>query len=221
LQQYNLLIKNKSAALKKGRTEKKYEAVIPIWNNHIAQYGGEIAFLRLRAIDMLNVYMKKEIEQITVSKESSSLTYKTFCSYSNDVDEKFFQVELKERLEQGINKEINLAQCLYGPHRDDFEILLNDMNSRQYCSQGQQRTLALSLIIAELLFVEETRGEKPVLLLDDVMSELDLKRQEYLIRGLYDVQTIITTTDSLPFNNLKGRNLKSFYIENGCVSYIS
>lgn len=218
LQQYNVLIKNKSAALKNGKTNHKYDDVIPVWNSELAHYGGIIAINRLRAIDKLNVLMKQEMHQITESKETSEITYKTFCNYNQDTNEDFFQMKLKEKLNQGINKEINLAQCLYGPHRDDFEILLNDMNSRQYCSQGQQRTLALSLIIAELLFVEETRGEKPVLLLDDVMSELDLKRQEYLIQGLYDVQTIITTTDSLPFSHIKNRHLQSFFIQNGHVS---
>lgn len=221
LQQYNMLIKNKSAALKKGKSEKKYVEVIPIWNDQISHYGGKIAFLRLKALEKLNLYMKDEIQQITLDKETSDLFYKTYCNYSDDAGEADFQNVLSEKLKTGINKEILMGQCLYGPHRDDFEIMLNGMNSRQYCSQGQQRTLALSLIIAELLFVEETKGEKPVLLLDDVMSELDLKRQEYLLRGLYDVQTIITTTDNILFEGIKDRNVKSFHVENGCVSSIS
>jgi DNA replication and repair protein RecF len=91
------------------------------------------------------------------------------------------------------------------------------MNSRQYCSQGQQRTLALSLILSELHLVEEVRGEKPVLLLDDVMSELDVKRQEYLLSRLTDVQTIITATDELPYNGIKEKEVKRLYVENGAV----
>lgn len=218
LQQYNILIKNKSVALKKGKNEKKYEDVIPIWNDHISVYGGKIAFLRMKTIEKLNFYMKKEIAQITEKKEISELIYKTFCSFDSTTEGVLFEEELKKKLQQGLQKEINLSQCLYGPHRDDFEILLNRMNSRQYCSQGQQRTLALSMIIAELLFVEEMRGEKPVLLLDDVMSELDLKRQEYLIRGLYDVQTIITTTDDLPYHGIKDRKVMRYFVENGRVN---
>lgn len=218
LQQYNMLIKNKSLALKKGKNENKYKNVIPVWNEQLAQYGGKISLLRMKTIENLNNYMKKEMEQITEGKEVSELIYKTYCAYNCEADDKYFENELRKRLEQGLLKEMQLSQCLYGPHRDDFEILLNGMNSRQYCSQGQQRTLALSLIIAELLFVEEARGEKPVLLLDDVMSELDLKRQEYLLRGLYDVQTIITTTDELPFNSIKDRHVKRFYVRNGSIS---
>ena len=120
-------------------------------------------------------------------------------------------------MDEGFLKEISNMQCIYGPHRDDFEILLNNMNSRQYCSQGQQRTLALSLILSELFYIEEIRGEKPVLLLDDVMSELDLQRQEYLLRGLSNVQTIITTTDEMPFISLEKRKVKKFFVNGGRV----
>lgn len=215
LQQYNILLKNKSIALKKGKNDKKYEDVIPIWNDNISKYGGKIAYLRKKTIEQLNYYMKKEIGQITDKKETSELLYKTFCSFDSSTDSGVFEDNLKRKLENGIEKEINISQCLYGPHRDDFEILLNDMNSRQYCSQGQQRTLALSLILAELFFVEETKGEKPVLLLDDVMSELDVTRQEYLISGLYDVQTIITTTDDLPYNGIKQKQVMRFFVEQG------
>lgn len=215
LKTYNHLIKNKAIALKRGRFDKKYEEVLPVWNEHISVYGGKIVYLRMLAIKKLNIYMKKEIHKITDNAESSELVYKTFCNAEEEKNEAYFEKELLKRLNEGMQKEMNILQCVYGPHRDDFEILLNSMNSRQYCSQGQQRTLALSLILAELFYVEDEKGEKPVLLLDDVMSELDLKRQKYLIRGLSNVQTIITTTDEIPYISLDGRKVKRFFIENG------
>ncbi len=215
LKRYNSLIKNKSIALKKGKSEKKYEEIIPVWNEHISAYGGKIVYLRMNAINKLNQYMKKEIHKITDGAETSVLVYKTFCETYEGKDEKYYENELLKCLSAGIQKEMSVLQCVYGPHRDDFEILLNGMNSRQYCSQGQQRTLALSLILAELFYIEEVKGEKPVLLLDDVLSELDLKRQEYLLRGLSNVQTIITTTDEIPFISLEERKVKKFFIENG------
>lgn len=217
LQQYNKLIKNKSAALKKSKEERKYDEVIPIWNEKISVLGGRIAALRNRTINSLNRYMKEEIKKITSGKETSDITYKTFCDYDENSDEKYFEDQLRKKLAEGMEKEIKVCQCIYGTHRDDFEILLNDMNSRYYCSQGQQRTLALSLIIAQLHYIEEEKNEKPVLLLDDVMSELDFSRQAYLISGLYDVQTIITTTDSLAFNNIDNKKIKRFYVENGKI----
>lgn len=195
LQQYNQIIKNKSAALKKGRNDKKYDEVIPVWNEHLAGHGGRICYIRDKTIRRLDDYMKREIEKITSGGESSELAYKTFTGCPDMPDEAYYREQLRLKLEQGRARERELGQCLYGPHRDDIEISLNCMNSRQYCSQGQQRSLALSLVIGELKLVEEIRGEKPVLLLDDVMSELDQKRQEYLLKGLYDIQTIITTTD--------------------------
>lgn len=215
LKRYNSLIKNKSLALKKGKQEKKYEEIIPVWNEQISRYGGKIVYLRMNAIKQLNLFMKNEMHKITDNAETSELVYKTFCNTDEEKDETYYEKELLKSLSEGMQKEMSILQCVYGPHRDDFEILLNGMNSRQYCSQGQQRTLALSLILAELFYIEEVKGEKPVLLLDDVMSELDLKRQEYLLKGLSNVQTIITTTDEIPYFSLEGRNVKKFFIENG------
>ncbi len=217
LKTYNSLIKNKSIALKRGKVDRKYEELIPVWNEQISSYGGKIVYLRMVAINSLNLYMKKEIYKITDGSETSELVYKSFCNINEEKNEAYFEKELLNSLNKGKQKEINIMQCIYGPHRDDFEILLNNMNSRQYCSQGQQRTLALSLILAELFFIEDIKGEKPVLLLDDVMSELDLKRQEYLLKGLTDVQTIITTTDEIPYESLDGRKVKKFFIEKGSV----
>lgn len=221
LQQYNMLIKNKALALRKNKTENKYNDIFPIWNDQIAKLGGKIIIYRLEAIKTINKFMKNEVEQISNGREKSTLFYKTFCEVNESCTEEYIVEKLNEKLYFGLKREIELSQCLYGPHRDDFEILLNDKNSRQYSSQGQQRTLALSLIISEVLYIEETKGEKPVLLLDDVMSELDIKRQEYLINGLYDVQTIITTTDNIPYKNIKGRSVNHFYIEKGTITSIS
>ena len=217
LKRYNSLIKNKSIALKKGQSDKKYEEIIPVWNEHISVYGGKIVYLRNSAVNKLKKYMKNEIHKITDGAESSELIYKTFCETNEENDEKYYENQLLKRLNEGMQKEISISQCIFGPHRDDFEILLNGMNSRQYCSQGQQRTLALSLILAELFYIEEIKGEKPVLLLDDVLSELDLKRQEYLLKGLSNVQTIITATDETRFISKDQRTIKKFHIENGKV----
>lgn len=218
LKRYNQLVKNKSAALKRGRNEKKYEETLPVWNEHISQTGAKIAILRMKALKALDGYMKEEIKNITSGQETSSLKYKTFCEFDDNADEAYFREQLSDSLKKGLDKEISIMQCIYGPHRDDFEILLNGQNSRQFCSQGQQRTLALSLIMAELLYTEEVKGEKPVLLLDDVLSELDARRQEYLVKGLADVQTMITTTDDLPYSRLEVKEVRKFLVKEGTVS---
>lgn len=218
LKRYNQLVKNKSAALKKGKNEKKYEETLPVWNEHISQTGAKIAVMRMKALKALDGYMKNEVSSITSGQEKSSLKYKTFCEIDENANEDFFREQLSETLKKGMDKEISISQCIYGPHRDDFEILLNGLNSRQFCSQGQQRTLALSLIMAELLYTEEIKGEKPVLLLDDVLSELDSGRQEYLVKGLAEVQTVITTTDDLPYSGLKVKDIRKFLVKEGTVT---
>lgn len=195
LQQYNQLVKNKSLALKKGRSDKKYDEIIPIWNANMSRHGGRIAYIRDRTIKRLDFYMKEEMRRISSQREDSDLIYKTFTECDSQADEAYYSERLEKKLEEGMSREKELGQCLYGPHRDDVEILLNGMNSRQYCSQGQQRSLALALVLSELKWVDEIKGDRPVLLLDDVMSELDQGRQEYLMLGLKDMQAIITTTD--------------------------
>lgn len=217
LKRYNQLVRNKAAALKKGKNVKKYSDIIPVWNEHIALSGAKIANMRMNAVKKLDVFMKKEMNSITSGAETSSIQYKTFCEFDENSDEEYFRERLSEILRIGMEKEISISQCVYGPHRDDFEIMLNGLNSRHFCSQGQQRTLALSLILAELFYTEEIRGEKPVLLLDDVLSELDMKRQEYLLKGLSDVQTIITATDKLPFEELRKNNVKRFLVKEGNI----
>lgn len=217
LQQYNQILRNKSLALRKGKTEKKYEEIIPIWNEHLSGHGGRIAFVRDRTIKRLNAFMKEEMSKISDGVETSEIIYRTFADCPENPTEVYYSERLAEKLNQGMKKEKDIGQCLIGPHRDDMEILLNGMNSRQYCSQGQQRSLALSLVLSELKWIEEIKGDKPVLLLDDVMSELDRKRQDYLLKGLYDIQTIITTTDDNILKDDMNRKVKSMHVKSGKV----
>lgn len=217
LQQYNQIIKNKSLALKKGKHDRKYDEIIPIWNEHLSGHGGRIAFVRDKAVKRLNAFMKEEMLRISDGTETSEIIYKTFADCPENPSEIYYSEQLADNLNKGMKKEKELGQCIIGPHRDDMEILLNGLNSRQYCSQGQQRSLALSLVLSELKWIEEIKGDKPVLLLDDVMSELDRKRQDYLLRGLYDIQTIITTTDDNILKDSINNKGKIFLVKAGKV----
>ena len=220
LQQYNRLVKNKSHALKKGRNDKKYDDIIPIWNANISRQGGRIAYIRARTVRMLNDYMKIEMKRISNGKEESELIYKTYTESHHDADEAYYVENLEMKLKEGMSREKELGQCLYGPHRDDIEILLNGMNSRQYCSQGQQRSLALALVLSELKWIDEIKGDRPVLLLDDVMSELDRSRQEYLMLALKDIQTIITATDDQKLAHGEFNNACKYRVVSGTVTRI-
>jgi DNA replication and repair protein RecF len=124
----------------------------------------------------------------------------------NDIQKIF-----KKILDSNQKKEISKGLTLFGPHRDDYEIFLNDSNLKAFGSQGQQRTSVLSLKLSEIDIVKEETGEFPVLLLDDVMSELDNNRQEYLLNNLDGIQTFITCTDKSFFK--ENANIESYFYE--------
>ena len=105
-----------------------------------------------------------------------------------------------------------------GPHRDDVMFVVDNQDVRKYGSQGQQRTSALSLKLAEIELVKETIGDNPVLLLDDVLSELDRNRQNYLLNSIGDIQTIITCTGLEEFINNRFKYDKIFHVANNTVS---
>ena len=108
-----------------------------------------------------------------------------------------------------------------GPHRDDLKFSIDGVDIRKYGSQGQQRTCALSLKLSEIKVVEDTIDDKPVLLLDDVLSELDSTRQNFLLNSLYDTQTIITCTGLDEFVKNRFEINKVFHVEKGTVSEVS
>ena len=106
------------------------------------------------------------------------------------------------------------------PHKDDLEFFIDEINVRNFGSQGQQRTAALSLKLAEITIIKEESGEMPILLLDDVMSELDFERQEFLVKTLSDVQLFITTTEIPEILTEKLPKGNTYYVEKGKVRLI-
>jgi DNA replication and repair protein RecF len=128
-----------------------------------------------------------------------------------DVEEEFLRQIRRNR-----SREIQRGTTLYGPHRDDLEIILNGENTKMYGSQGQQRTSVLSMKLAEIDLMKEESGDYPVLLLDDVLSELDDRRKEYLLNSIGTMQTFITCTDKRFFKR-NTNQCAFFYVENGIV----
>ena len=116
------------------------------------------------------------------------------------------------------DKDIRLKQTTTGPHRDDFSFVVNGVDIRKYGSQGQQRTAALSLKLSEIELVKKISKDTPVLLLDDVLSELDKHRQNYLLDSIHDIQTLITCTGVEDFVNHRFSINKVFHVQNGQVT---
>ena len=134
--------------------------------------------------------------------------------YEPDTTEESFYDDLKK------HRDNELKNCfsLVGPHKDDIKFTFNDTDLRQYGSQGQQRTAVLSLKLAEIAFVEEVSGNRPLLLLDDVLSELDRNRQNKLLNSIKDIQTLITCTGLDDFVENRFRMDKVFLVKDGLVT---
>ena len=124
---------------------------------------------------------------------------------------------LYEELKKSVNNDLRLRTTTKGPHRDDIQFFIDDVNVRNFGSQGQQRTAALSLKLAELNLIKEESGESAILLLDDVMSELDSTRQKFLVKTLSDTQLFITTTEITPCLEEELKNGNIYNIEKGKI----
>ena len=123
----------------------------------------------------------------------------------------------KDNLKKNMAKDIETGSTQLGPHRDDMLLSINNKDLKTFGSQGQQRTAVLSIKLSEVELIKKQRGHFPVLLLDDVFSELDKERKNYLIKSFKNMQTIITTTDSVDLKEMEGLDKSIFYIENGQI----
>ena len=129
--------------------------------------------------------------------------------------------EFEEKLRANQERDIRAKMTSVGPHRDDFSFIVGDIDIRRYGSQGQQRTAALSLKLSEIELVKRITKEMPILLLDDVLSELDSNRQNYLLNSIGDIQTIITCTGLEEFVNHRFEINKVYKVSEGTVTCMS
>lgn len=194
------------------------EDLLLVWNEELASYGSKVIMERKRFIDKLNSISKEISKSITNNKEAMELSYESNveCKESYEEQKSYYL----EKLNKSYKKDIYRRTTTVGPHKDDLKISLEGVDIRSFGSQGQQRTAALSLKLAEIKLIQEETREDPILLLDDVLSELDSQRQKFLINSLEKVQVFITTTElsqdlknSLPSGYL-------FQVEKGMVKKI-
>ena len=191
------------------------ETLLDIYNEQLIISGANIIFLRKKYL--------KEIEKIASEKHkiisnTEDFTIKYTCP--EDEVEKISQY-LKEQINERHSEEIARRQSCVGPHRDDIELSIDGLDSTKYASQGQQRTIVLALKLAELELIKEKTGYFPILLLDDVLAELDDTRQNYLLASIdKNTQTIITSVDTLLFDNEFLKDVKIYNLEKGAVKNI-
>ena len=171
-------------------------------------YGSKIIERRKLFIEQLNEIIFEIHKQLSGGKEELHIYYEP----NVEIDD----YEKKMRFRQEVD--IKLKQTTVGPHRDDFSFMADGIDIRKFGSQGQQRTAALSLKLSEIELVKKITNDTPVLLLDDVLSELDSNRQNYLLNYIKDIQTIITCTGLDEFVNNRFTINKVFNIVNGTVA---
>lgn len=195
LSKYNKIVEQRNKLIKDSFFNNELLETLNIWDSQLVSYGCQIIDKRDAFVDELNKIIGDIHRKLTNGKENIEIQYEP------DVERNDFERVLLENRE----KDIRYKLTSVGPHRDDFSFIVNGIDIRKYGSQGQQRTAALSLKLAEIEIVKKITGHVPVLLLDDVLSELDSKRQNYLLESIGNIQTIITCTglDDFIDNNFK------------------
>ena len=184
LSNYNRILNQRNKLLKDITFHPEWKDTLSVWDEQLADFGEKIVSRRAKFMEEISPLVHEIHANISGNKED------LFLSYQPDTP----AGEIAKALERNREKDLKFGQTNAGPHRDDMGIKLSEVDMRRFGSQGQQRTCALSLKLSEIQLLENAFGEKPVLLLDDVMSELDGNRQNFLLKSLYDTQTLITCT---------------------------
>ena len=199
--------------------DKQYFSII---NDYFIKSSIDIFFIRNNFIEELNKYIDKIFYDLTGLKGfhieyKNSLNIDNFNNYSiEQIEEKF-----REKLDNYLDSELKIGSSLIGPNKDDIEFYLNDLNLKNYGSQGQQRISVLTIKLAEIEILKNHNFETPILLLDDVFSELDDEKKNRLLKYINkDIQTIITTTDLKNIDKKIIKKSKLFEIENGSIKNV-
>lgn len=208
LAKYNKILNQRNKLLKDMVFRPDLKETLPIWDAQLIDYGKRIIKRRKSFVDELNEIVFDIQKQISGEKEELVLKYEP------NIDDAFFHDELNRAKE----RDMRFCQTSVGPHRDDMQFSVFDVDIRKYGSQGQQRTSALSLKLAEIELVKRNINETPILLLDDVLSELDSSRQNYLLNSIHDIQTIITCTGLDEFIKNRFKIDKIFNVVEGVVT---
>lgn len=207
LTDYNKALLQKNSLLKQLRSQnKRSDSLLTVWNMTLAQKGSAIMKYRTEFVEFINKFaaaIQKEI-----SGEELKIEYAP--SIKSDDENRFL-----EYLESHQQREIEMTSAQWGVQRDDLSIMINSNEARLYGSQGQQRTAALSMKIAQADYIEHIKSEYPVLLLDDIMSELDINRRMYLSQKIRDKQVLITSTDTDIIESTE--DTKLFRIDKGMI----
>ena len=206
LSNYNRIINQRNSLLKDLYGQEHLIETLDIWDMQLAEYGTRILERRREFVEQVNEIISDIHYKLTGGRERIRLTY----------EESTGSLTFEQALRKYRERDIRMKSTTVGPHRDDLCFLNNgEIDIRKFGSQGQQRTAALSLKLSEIELVKKIINDTPILLLDDVLSELDKHRQNYLLESIHDIQTVITCTGLDEFVNNRFSINKIFHIKNG------
>ena len=209
LANYNRTVNQRNHLLKEiGFSGNRESAdTLDIWDLQLSQYGSRIIERRKRFVEEINEIISSIHQKLTGGREEIRVIYEPSSG----------DMPLEDAVRINSEKDIKMKSSSVGPHRDDICFLSGNLDIRKFGSQGQQRTAALSLKLSEIELVKRMIHDTPVLLLDDVLSELDKHRQNYLLDSIHDIQTLITCTGVEEFVNHRFSINKVFHVHNGQV----
>ena len=206
LQSYSLALKSKNKLLKNPRAD---AGVLSAYSEQMAAYGEQMIEERAAFVEQLNACTARFYHNLQGVSEGIEIRYKCSAEVENARE------SLLAKMQANAAREREMGVCLTGPHREDLEILINGRDSKIYASQGQQRTAMLAIRLASLEVAQAQTGEAPVLLLDDVFSELDRRRRESLMEIVSGNQVFITCTDMEGMKEFAGASY--FFVEEATV----
>jgi len=213
LNRYEKILAQRNRLLKFEKDISKIINTIGIWNEQLASVAAPIIKTRKSFIEKLVPYAKKYITQLSDNNEELSIGYVGVRGITKDE----IKSELIAALENNLERDMELGYTTIGPHRDDIKFELNGIDARAFASQGQARSIVLALKLAEMKIITDEIGESPIMVFDDVFSELDARRQKKLYDAIEQAQGIFTGTS---FKFKPNGNFKQFKVTNGSVKEI-
>ncbi len=213
LSQMKKIVESKNALLK---MEHPNQAMLEIMNEKLASVSAELIACRSHYLQKIGTLAKEIQKEISMGSEDLTLTYQSAVGDPLGLSREEIQERLLQKLSDSHRRELDLRESVVGPHREDVCYTINGKEAKLYASQGQQKTVVLVQKLAEVHLMEQETGERPVLLLDDIMSELDKKRQGFILNHIGDMQIFITCTDVDGFAFSDTPRL--FSVENGRVT---
>lgn len=213
ISRYNKILFQRNNLLKSNKFKKDLINLLDVFDMQISTIGTSIILERQKYVEQLSRIANATHKSISSNIEELELKYTTNVPILENKSQ--MEKSYLNKLKESFKRDAEYGTTEIGPHKDDIYMTINNKEVRTYGSQGQQRTVVLSLKLSEVELIKAERGMYPVLLLDDVFSELDDSRRNYLIKLFKDVQTFITVTDAIDLKSMTNLDKSIFYIENG------